>query len=116
VSFSPYGFIDNQALMCCYCDVSFSNREQCLQPLTIEDKRKLIADISSLSVDKMTKVVEIVQVFLDTKGTEDSGEVEIPLDRLDTRTLRDLMKFVVVSVCWLYWLLSNVMKYTVRTG
>jgi hypothetical protein len=69
-----------------------------LLPLTIEDKKALIADISNLTMDKMTTVVEIVRAYLpaSARGQEDTGEIEIPLDKLDTGTLRKLQAFVAV--------------------
>lgn len=71
-----------------------------MKPLTIEDKKSLIADISSLSVDKMSTVVDIVRAYLPTESRDNSNEnaeIEIPLDKLDTGTLRRLQKFVSVS-------------------
>jgi hypothetical protein len=46
----------------------------------------------------MLEVVEIIrQVIPADNSKEDSDEIEIPLDELDTATLRKLQKFVAVS-------------------
>jgi hypothetical protein len=68
-----------------------------LQQLSFEEKKNLIAEISRLPANKMVEVVEIIrQVIPADSGKEDSDEIEIPLDELDTATLRKLQKFVAV--------------------
>jgi hypothetical protein len=89
-------------LICCrsssvspMCLLRFSIRE--LQQLSFEEKKNLIAEISRLPANKMVEVVEIIrQVIPADSGKEDSDEIEIPLDELDTATLRKLQKFVAV--------------------
>ena len=47
----------------------------------------------------MEQVLEIIQSALPPRegGEDDEGEIEIPLDALDTFTLRKLQKFIEVS-------------------
>lgn len=44
----------------------------------------------------MEKVVEIIREAMPTDAKDDSDEIEIPLDELDTLTLRKLQKFIEV--------------------
>jgi len=64
-------------------------------PLTYEEKKTLIAEINKLSEDRMAKVVEIIQAAHSPSGQRgEDEEIEIPLDELDTYTLRKLQDFV----------------------
>lgn len=65
--------------------------------MTFEEKKQLIDSIHALPAHKMTKVVEIIQAAIAANrvpGAADDDDVEIPLDDLDTYTLRQLQKFV----------------------
>ena len=55
--------------------------------------RRLIASIHSLPSHKMEKVIEIIQSAISHTGVGED-DVEVPLDDLDTFTLRKLQKFV----------------------
>lgn len=68
-----------------------------MQALSFDEKKNLIAEISRLPPNKMLEVVEIIrQVIPADSSKEDSDDIEIPLDELDTATLRKLQKFVAV--------------------
>ena len=65
-----------------------------LEPLTFEEKKTLIGQIQTLDQDKMEKVVEIIQAAMPPDRPDNGEEVEIPIDELDTATLRRLQEFV----------------------
>jgi hypothetical protein len=77
--------------------VTLSFRDAAQNPLTFEEKKTLIAKIHKLPPNKMEEVVEIIQAAIPPESRADSEEIEIPLDELDTYTLRRLQKFVEVS-------------------
>jgi len=64
------------------------------ETLTLEEKRSLISTINKLPPEKMSKVVDIIQSAISTTDRDDDGEVEIPLDELDVKTLRRLQDYV----------------------
>ena len=65
------------------------------EPLTFEEKKNLISQIHKLPPAKLEKVVEIIQAGMPAGRTDDNGdEVEIPIDELDTSTLRRLQEYV----------------------
>lgn len=63
-------------------------------PLTYEEKKILIANIMKLDGEQMTAVVDIIQSAMPTTACGDGDEVEIPVDELDTYTLRKLQDYV----------------------
>ena len=65
-------------------------------PLSYEEKKILIANIAKLDGDQMTSVVDIIQSAMPHTACGDGDEVEIPLDELDTYTLRQLQEYVQV--------------------
>ena len=74
--------------------MQYDNREAALNPLTFDEKKALVAQIHKLSPEKMDRVLEIIQ-----EAVPDCGEeVEVPIDSLDTLTLRKLQKFVQVTI------------------
>jgi hypothetical protein len=68
------------------------------EPLTLEEKKALISRIHRLPPDRMARVVDIIQSAMPPSDRDDSDEVEIPLDELDTKTLRKLQDFVQVII------------------
>ena len=73
-------------------------QESSKNPLSLEEKKNLISKMHKLPPEKMEKVVEIIQSALkelrpDSNDGDDS-EIEIPLDELDTHTLRRLQQFI----------------------
>lgn len=68
-------------------------KEAAHNPLTLEEKKQLIAQIHKLSSDKMEHVLEIIQSSIPARESG-SDEIEVPLDALDTYTLRKLQHFI----------------------
>jgi hypothetical protein len=56
----------------------------------------LISNIMKLDGDQMTTVVDIIQSAMPTTACGEGDEVEIPVDELDTYTLRQLQDYVQV--------------------
>jgi len=76
------------------------NQSLCLRdaaktPLTFDEKKDLIAQIHKLPADNMQVVIEIIQAAM---PQTDGEEIEVPLDDLDTQTLRKLQNFVDVRI------------------
>jgi hypothetical protein len=63
-------------------------------PLSYDEKKSLISEIHNLGVASMTKVIEIIKQARPTAGGGDDEDIEIPLDELDTATLRKLQYYV----------------------
>jgi len=65
------------------------------KPLTLQEKKDLIHHISDLQPSCMEKIVQIVQQGAPDRGAyADADDIEIPLDELDTYTLRKLQAYV----------------------
>eukprot|EP00698_Gefionella_okellyi_P021286 TRINITY_DN6861_c0_g1_i1.p1 TRINITY_DN6861_c0_g1~~TRINITY_DN6861_c0_g1_i1.p1 ORF type:complete len:800 (-),score=208.26 TRINITY_DN6861_c0_g1_i1:193-2592(-) len=62
------------------------------KPMTFEEKRQLSLDINRLPQDKLPRVVQIITEAMPQAGNQE--EIEIDIDALDTRTLRQLERFV----------------------
>ena len=76
-------------------------REAAHNPLTLAEKKSLIVQINKLPPDKMEQVLLIINSVLPAKDQEsvqqsNSNDIEIPLEILDTFTLRKLQQFVEV--------------------
>jgi hypothetical protein len=64
-------------------------------PLSYDEKKALIENIQRLDGDQMASVVDIIQSAMPSTDCGGEGdEVEIPMDELDTYTLRQLQDFV----------------------
>lgn len=64
-------------------------------PLSYDEKKALIENIQRLDGDQITSVVDIIQSAMPSTDCGGEGdEVEIPMDELDTYTLRQLQDFV----------------------
>ncbi|CAE7373079.1 GTE8, partial [Symbiodinium microadriaticum] len=63
-------------------------------PLSYEEKKVLISNIMKLDGEQMTGVVDIIQSAMPSAACGDGDEVEIPVDELDTYTLRTLQEYV----------------------
>ena len=63
-------------------------------PLTYQEKKTLIENIHKLEPDHMETVVQIIQNAAPASANGNDEEIEIPLDELDTSTLRKLQGFV----------------------
>lgn len=66
-------------------------------PLSYEEKKVLISSIMKLDGEQMTGVVDIIQSAMPSAACGDGDEVEIPVDELDTYTLRTLQEYVQVG-------------------
>jgi Bromodomain extra-terminal - transcription regulation len=79
-------------------------RNAARDPLTFDEKKILISQIHKLPADKMDQVVEIVQAAIKPGQRSDGNEeIEIPLDELDTLTLRKLQRYVEVCQSFNLW-------------
>jgi hypothetical protein len=79
-------------------------RDAAHNPLSLAEKKALIVQINKLPPDRMEQVLLIINSVLPAKDQEKvlqsaSNDIEIPLEILDTFTLRKLQQFVEVS-CW----------------
>jgi TolA-binding protein len=69
------------------------SKEAAQTPLTYDEKKQLVSMVGKLPADKMDELVQIIRNGLpDEKKNDDISEV--PLEILDTLTLRKLQKFV----------------------
>ena len=66
-------------------------------PLSYDEKKALISSIMRLDGEQMTGVVDIIQSAMPSAACGDGDEVEIPVDELDTYTLRTLQEYVQVG-------------------
>lgn len=73
-----------------------------IEPLSVDEKRHLCEMISQLDEAAMDEVVTLIQEALPagskSDSQEDDGELEVPLDDLDTATLRRLQDLVRTSL------------------
>mmetsp|Transcript_19959 Transcript_19959/g.27509 ORF Transcript_19959/g.27509 Transcript_19959/m.27509 type:complete len:801 (-) Transcript_19959:290-2692(-) len=70
-------------------------KEAAHNPLTFEEKKILIGQVHKLPSHKMEQVLEIIQAAMPSEHNgENDEEIEVPLDSLDTFTLRKLQKFI----------------------
>ena len=69
------------------------HRQAAENPLTIDEKRVLVDKIHKLPSQKMARIAEIIQESIPPEQRS-SGDVEIPIDDLDTYTLRRLQDYV----------------------
>ncbi|GJQ09937.1 hypothetical protein GpartN1_g1728.t1 [Galdieria partita] len=75
-------------------DISSSPSPLVNVPMTYEEKRKLGDNINLLPGDKLAKVVQIIMRHKGSTPVNDREEIEIDIDALDTRTLREMEAFV----------------------
>jgi len=80
-------------------------------PLTFDEKKTLIAQIHKLAPEKMEHVLNIIQDALPPRENDDDAEIEIPLDALDTFTLRKLQKFIEVTLLVLYFFIFSMKNF-----
>lgn len=66
-------------------------KEAAQNPLSFDEKKVLVAQIHKLPAEKMERVLAIIQEAMPQCG---EGVVEVPIDSLDTLTLRKLQSFV----------------------
>lgn len=71
-------------------------REAARNPLTFEEKKILIQQIQQLGPEQALHVAEIIRPALPEDQVGQNGSIEIPVDSLDTFTLRKLKQYVEV--------------------
>jgi len=69
------------------------SKEAAQNPLTFEEKKQLVAMVAKLPEDRMHQLVQIIRDGLPDDRKNDEIN-EVPLDILDTLTLRKLQRFV----------------------
>lgn len=67
-------------------------QEAARNPLTVEEKKVLIAAIHKLGQAELEGVIEIIRAAL--PDNSDSENIEVPIDSLDTLTLRKLQQYI----------------------
>ena len=72
-------------------------RQAAQVPMTLDEKQALVERINRLDEDRMKEVIEIVQEVFPAAANSDSDDVDIPIDDLDTLTLRRLQAVVQVG-------------------
>ncbi len=73
-------------------------RQAAQVPMTFEEKQALVERINLLDEDRMKEVIEVVQEAFPAAANSDSDDVDIPIDDLDTLTLRRLQAIVSVRI------------------
>lgn len=74
-------------------------REAAQNPLTYEEKMQLTKEIHKLPEYKQIQAFEIIRANNpSTSGDDNDEDVEVPLDQLDTLTMRKLQNFVQVRI------------------
>lgn len=65
-------------------------------PMSYEEKRQLSMDVNALPVEKLGRVVEIIQASMPTlkDSTEQEDVIELDIEALDVGTLRALQRYV----------------------
>lgn len=70
-----------------------------LTELSLDEKKLLIEQIQVLPPERMDFVIETIQAAMKPNQRGDGNEdIEIPLDELDTATLRKLQRYI--EVCY----------------
>ena len=64
------------------------------RPMSFEDKRQLSIEVNNLAPEKLGRVVEIIQAGMALEANGDSDVIELDIESLNTRTLRQLQKYV----------------------
>lgn len=64
------------------------------RPMTFEEKRQLSIEVNNLSPEKLGRVVEIIQAGMALEAQGDSDVIELDIESLNVRTLRQLQKYV----------------------
>jgi hypothetical protein len=69
-------------------------RQAAQDPMTLEEKQALVDRINRLDEERMREIIEIVQEALPATANADSDDIDIPIDDLDTFTLRKMQAVV----------------------
>lgn len=64
-------------------------------PMSYEEKRQLSLDVNNLPPERLGRIVEIIQASMpNLKDSADSDVIELDIESLDVKTLRQLQKYV----------------------
>lgn len=74
-----------------------AQRQASHNPLTLEEKHALVERINHLDEDRMKEVIDIIKEMFPAAASADGEDIDIPIDDLDTLTLRRLESIVVKS-------------------
>lgn len=69
-------------------------RQAAHDPMTLEEKQTLVERINRLDEDRMKEVIDIIREIFPAAANGDGEDVDIPIDDLDTLTLRRLQSIV----------------------
>jgi bromodomain-containing factor 1 len=64
------------------------------RPMTFEEKRQLSMDVNDLAPERLGRVVEIIQAGISLEAEGESDTIELDIEALDVRTLRNLQRYV----------------------
>lgn len=64
------------------------------RPMSFEEKRQLSIEVNNLPPEKLGRVVEIIQAGMSLEAQGDSDVIELDIESLNVRTLRQLQRYV----------------------
>ncbi|PJF18487.1 Bromo domain-containing protein [Paramicrosporidium saccamoebae] len=64
------------------------------RPMSFEEKRQLSIEVNNLPPEKLGRVVEIIQAGMALEAQGDSDVIELDIESLNVRTLRQLQRYV----------------------
>jgi len=74
-------------------NILYDKRDHAQHPLTVEEKKQLVQKVHKLTDKRMAQALEIIKHAVG-KADDNSDEIQVSLDDLDTYTLRKLQEFV----------------------
>jgi uncharacterized protein (UPF0335 family) len=69
-------------------------RQAAQDPMTLEEKQTLVERINRLDEERMKEIIDIIREMFPAAASGDGEDVDIPIDDLDTLTLRRLQSIV----------------------
>jgi uncharacterized protein (UPF0335 family) len=69
-------------------------RQAAHDPMTLEEKQTLVERINRLDEERMKEIIDIIREMFPAAASGDGEDVDIPIDDLDTLTLRRLQSIV----------------------
>lgn len=74
--------------------VVITEEEFLSRPMSFEEKRQLSIEVNNLPPERLGRVVEIIQAGMALEAQGDSDVIELDIESLNVRTLRQLQKYV----------------------
>lgn len=74
--------------------VVITEEEFLSRPMSFEEKRQLSIEVNNLPPEKLGRVVEIIQAGMALEAQGDSDVIELDIESLNVRTLRQLQRYV----------------------